>query len=503
MVGTGRLRATLGVEVGPARSTGVLLDRDGRVLARAGVEHPPLRPRPDLVEQDAARLWSAFREVVTRLKAMVEVELVGLGLAGEAGGLVFLDRAGRPLRPAILGADRRAGAEAREIGRRLAEAGLVASPGPRLGPDLPAAKILWLAANEPQAAQRVAKVLSPRDLLRLLLTGEAATDASEASASGLLDVAGRRWSEPVLAALGVAPGLLPEVFESAEVTGRVSVAGAAETGLPEGLPVVAGGSVLACGALACGVVGDGDGLAWLEPGAGVVARAGRPPAEPDETVETRCDATGGWHRLAGLALRGSPLAWLARELAPEWAAAAAAAGLEPEAALLGEAAAAAPGAADLLFLPALDSGPAGEPGSPGAWLGLLPSHRRPEVARSLVEGLGFALADRLERLRRAGPLAAPLRLAGRAARDEAWRAILAAQLATPLAPLADGLDPARGAAMLAGLGVGLWADAGEAAARAGAPLGPPTAVDPQLHGFYRQRAPRRARAAALLAAFEG
>lgn len=498
MTSAGLPRASLGIEVGRTRTTGVLLDRDGRMLARAQAEHPPPATRPGLLEQEPEVAWAACRQVIARLKALVEVELVALGLAGEAGGVVFLDRAGRPVRRTILGSDRRALAEARELAGRIGEAGL--RPAGRCpGPCLPAAKILWLAANEPEAAQRVAKVLAPKDVLRLRLTGELATDASEASATGLLDVAARGWSAPLLEALSIAPDLLPEVFECAEVSGRVSVAGAAETGLPEGLPVVAGGTALACGALAAGLRDEGRGLAWLEPGAGLVVETRRPPAEPEAGIDTLCAASGGWHLVAAPPLATGPLAWFARELQPEWAAAARVAGLEPEAALLGEAALAPPGAAGPLFLPALAEEADG-PAAPGAWLGLRPEHGRRELARSLVEGLGLALAERAALLRPRLAIGEPVLLLGRVARDEAWRSLLAAQLGLPLAPLEAGLDPARGSALLAGLGVGLWADPAEAVACCAPPAGPPVAVEPELRAFCRAREALRARAVALLAA---
>jgi xylulokinase len=501
MASAGRVRASLGIEVGRLRTTGVLLAGDGRELARSVAEHPPLQPRGALCEQDPAVLWAALQQVVARLKASVEVDLVGLGLTGEAGGLVFLDRVGAPVRQAILGADRRAVEEAREIARRLAEAGLAAGLGRRLGACSPAAKILWLAANEPETAQRVATVLAPKDHLSWRLTGERATDASEASAAGLLDLGTRRWSGPLLEALGLSADLLPEVFECADVTGRVSVAGAAETGLPEGLPVVAGGTALACGALAAGLIGEGAGLAWLEPGAGLVVRAAEPPGEADEAVELLCEATGAWHLAVALPLAASPLVWLARELGPEWASAARAAGLESEAALLGEAANVPPGSGGLLFLPALE-GTAGQPATVGAWIGLRPGLGRAELARSVLEGLGAALAERAARLRRPALLREPVRLVGRAATDASWRELLAAQLGVPIAPLGSHLDPARGAAMLAGIGVGLWADPAEAVARAVPPPGPTVPVDPLLQRLYRTHEVRRARAAALLAALE-
>lgn len=502
MAGTERMRATLGVEVGRMRTTGILLGADGRELARASVDHPALLSRGEHSELAAEAPWAAFRQVVSRLKALVEIELLGLGLAGEAGGLVFLDRAGAPLRPAVTGADRRAAEEAREIARRLAEAGLPPPRGRRLDARLPAAKILWLAAHEPECAQAVASVLAPKDDLRRRLTGELATDVSEASATGLFDLATRRWGGPILEALGLAADLLPEVFEGADVTGRVSVAGAAETGLPEGLPVVAGGTSLACGALAAGVIAEGDALAWLAPGAGLLVRATNLPEELDPTVEILGEASGAYHLLTCLPLAGNPLAWLARELMPEWAEAARAAGVEPEDALLGEAAAAAAGAAGLLFLPAIEDS-VEEPGTPGAWLGLRPGHGRRELARSLLEGLAAALAERAVRLRRLTALREPIALVGRVASDALWREILAGQLGLALAPLEVGLDGARGAAMLAGIGVGLWRDAAEAVARAALPRGAVIPVDPQLQAFYRAREPLRARATALARALEG
>jgi xylulokinase len=501
MASAGRVRAALGIEVGRARTTGVLLAGDGRELARVSSEHPLLRAGPDVHEQDPEILWRALQQVVARLKALVEVDLVGLGLAGEAEGLVFLDRSGVPVRPAILGTDRRAVDEAHEIARRLADAGLSRPLGRRLGPCLPAAKIFWLAANEPEAAQRVAAVASPKDHLRRRLTGEHATDASAASATGLFDPATRRWSDDVLDALGLSADLLPEVFEGAEVTGRVCVAGAAETGLPEGLPVVAGGTLLACGTLAAGLIDAGGALAWLEPGAGLVARVADCPGALDEEIEYLCDATGAWHLCAAVPLAGSPVGWLARELAPEWAAAAESAGVEPEAALMGEAAAAPVGSRGLLFLPPLE-GTGGKLAEAGAWFGLRPGIGRADLARSLMEGLGAALAECAMRLRRHLPVREPVRLVGRAAEARVWCELLAAQLGLSIAPTGSGLDAARGAAMLAGIGVGLWPDPLEAVRRTVVPPGPIVPVDPHLQSIYRTLEIRWVRARALSAALE-
>ncbi|MCX7629928.1 MAG: FGGY family carbohydrate kinase [Geminicoccaceae bacterium] len=454
-----RPRAVLGVDVGSARTIGVLLAADGRVLARARVDHAPLAPRPDRLEQDPETLWSAFREIVQRLKALVEVRLVGLALTGEPGGLVFLDRAGAPVRPAILGPDRRAEAEAQELAARLPPARLHAIAGRRLGPCLSAAKILWLAANEPEAAQRVTKILSPKGYVLFRLTGETVTDASAASATGLLDLARRQWSETVLEALALDPELLPEVFEGGEVCGRVSVAGAAETGLPVGLPVVAGGSELACAALAAGITRQGQGLLWLEPGGGFLLPCGRPLVDPEERLESACGAAGGWLLLGALPQGPSALRWLAETLCPEWAEAARAAGLEPVDAVLGEAGAAERADAPLFFPGLAEEGILGRP----AFAELAFHHGRAALARGVLEGIGFALLDRLERARALGCAPESLAASGRVAGSEAWSRLLAAQLGIPLRLLAGGLEPERGAAVLAGIGVGLFRDGVRAA----------------------------------------
>ncbi len=460
-----RPRAVLGVDVGSARSTGVLLAADGRVLARARVEHAPLQPRADRLELDAEALWSSFCELVGHLKALVDVQLVGLALTGEPGGLVFLDRAGMPVRPAILGPDRRAEAEARELASRLAPLNLHAITGRRLSGSLAAAKILWLAANEPETAQRVTKILSPKGFVLFRLTGETVADVSAASATGLLDLARRQWSETVLHALALAPELLPEIFEGGEVCGRVSVAGAAETGLPVGLPVVAGGSELPCAMLAAGIAHPSQGLVWLEPGGGLAVPSPRPLVDAEERLESACGAAGGWLLLGTLPAKASPLRWLAETLSPEWAAAARTAGVEPIDALLGEAGAASRSAAPF-FVPSC----AGEGHGTGpALFDLALEHGRAELGYGILEGLGFALLERLERMRALGCHPEGFAAAGRLATSEAWARLLAAQFALPLRLLAGGLEAERGAAILAGIGTGLFARASEAVAQLAEP----------------------------------
>src|SRR3954454_23042079 len=247
--GMARIAATVGIDVGTSGTKGVLVAEDGRVLARRTLPYPLLTPRPGWTEQDPEAWWAAARDILRHLTTTTpEAEIVGVGLSGQMHGSVFLDHEDRVIRPALLWNDARTGEECREIERRVGAERVVAITGNRASAGFQAPKILWLQRHEPEAHARLARVLLPKDLLRLRLTGEAATDASDASGTLLLDLATRRYSPELTEALGIPPSWLPRVHESAEVTGRVAGQAAAETGLPAGTPVVAGGGDNACAA---------------------------------------------------------------------------------------------------------------------------------------------------------------------------------------------------------------------------------------------------------------
>src|SRR3954465_405055 len=226
-----RIAATVGIDVGTSGTKGVLVAEDGRVLARRTLPYPLLTPRPGWTEQDPEAWWAAAREILRHLTAAApEAEIAGVGLSGQMHGSVFLDREDRVIRPALLWNDARTGEEGGEIERRVggAERGITIT-GNRASAGFQAPKILWLRRHEPEAYARLARVLLPKDLLRLRLTGEAATDASDASGTLLLDLGTRRYSPEMTGALGIPPAWLPRVHESAEVTGRVAEEAAAET----------------------------------------------------------------------------------------------------------------------------------------------------------------------------------------------------------------------------------------------------------------------------------
>jgi xylulokinase len=419
------------------------------VLATIGKDYPLHHPRPGWSEQAPDDWWRATALVVEQLKAAAEVELVGLGLSGQMHGSVFLDVEGRPIRRALLWNDARTGAEVAEIEGRVGRKDVIEITGNRASAGFQAPKLLWLRANEPEAAAKVATLLLPKDYVRYRLTGEIATDPSDASGTLLLDITTRHWSAAMLEALGIDESLLPDIVECADVSGRISVEGAAATGLREGLPVVGGGDN-ACAAIGAGLIRPGLGLCSLGTSGTLMVHSDRPPIDPEGGLNTFCDCVpGGYHLMGVILSAGASLAWFRDRLA--------AGDLDT---LFQQAEGLPVGAEGLLFLPYLAGvrSPHADPRARGGWLGLTLAHDRPHLLRAVLEGVGFAFADCLLRMHQLGVTPEALTLVGGGSRSHLWRRILASQLALPLRGLEEQESAAVGAAMLAAVGVGLHAD---------------------------------------------
>ncbi len=461
---TARDALTIGLDLGTSALKAVALDAAGRIRARAGASYPLATPRPGWSEQDPEDWWRAARDCLARIRAATgDAEILGLGLSGQMHGSVFLDAEGAVIRPALLWNDARTGAQCAEIERRLGRARVLEITGNRPSAGFQAPKILWLAEQEPEAHARIARVLLPKDFLRLRLTGTAATDAADASGTLLLDIRTRDYSPEMLDALEIPRSWLPPVHEGPEIVAHIDAAGAAASGLPEGLPVVAGGGDNACAAIGAGIVAGGDGVCSIGTSGTLFVHAERAVADPEGGLNAFCAAVpGGWHLMGVVLSAGGALAWFAEKVLGETAAEGAVFDR-----LFAEIADLPAGAEGLLFLPYLagERSPHMDPDARGAWVGLSLAHDRRHMARALVEGVGFAFADCLARMRDLGLEPRRLLLAGGGARNPRWREILAAQLDRPLLPAAAEDGPALGAAMLAGVGTGMFADFGDAVAR--------------------------------------
>lgn len=453
-------QALLGIDIGTSGCKALLIGTDGGVLAAATATYPLSQPRPGWSEQDPALWTQGAREAVAgALAAAGPVEILCVGLSGQMHGLTPLDAGHRVLRPAILWNDQRNGAECDEI---TAAAGgldaLLAITNNRMLVGYTGGKIVWMRRHEPELYDRLALVLNPKDYLRLVLTGEVATEVSDASGTGFFDVRRRGWATSLIEAAGVDPAILPPAFESHEITGRVSAAGAALFGLPEGTPVAGGGGDSVIQTIGSGVIAPGE-LQTTVGTAGILAAALDAPEEnPDGRLQVFCNvAPGKWHCMGVSLNAGGAMGWW-RDLA--------AAGV-PFDTLTAEAAASPPGARGLLFLPYLNGErcPHPDPSARGAFVGLTARHTRGDMARSVMEGVVHAFGDMHALMQPMGIGGRIVKASGGGARSALWRQMQADFFGCDVVTTEGAAEGgAFGAALVAGLGVGVWPDAAAAAA---------------------------------------
>ncbi|MFO0949431.1 MAG: xylulokinase, partial [Planctomycetota bacterium] len=290
------------------------MDEKGEILASAFAGYPLHHPKPGWSEQDPTDWWDAsvstIRQLVKKAK-LKPADVKGIGLSGQMHGSVFLDKSDQVLRPALLWNDQRTAAECKEIETRVGgrEELIRMVSNPALT-GFTAPKILWLRNHEPKKFDKVRRVLLPKDYVRLRLTGEHATEVSDASGTLLLDVAGRTWCQPLLDKLQLDRSLLPACHESEEVSGNLSAGVAAELGLAEGTPVVGGGGDQAAGAVGNGIVNPGVLSATLGTSGVVFAYSDTVQTDPGGRLHTFCHAVRGkWHQMGVVLSAGGSLQW--------------------------------------------------------------------------------------------------------------------------------------------------------------------------------------------------
>jgi xylulokinase len=449
-------------------------------------------PRPLWSEQDPADWWSgavdSIREVL-RGTGVSGQEVAGVGLTGQMHGLTLLDEAGEVLRPAILWNDQRTGAQCDQIRARLGQARLIEITGNDALTGFTAPKVLWVREHEPELYARARHVLLPKDYVRLKLTGAYATDRAGGSGTILFDLKTRDWSAQVLQALDIPAEWLPPTHEGPQVTGHVSAAAAQATGLQAGTPVVGGGGDQAAQAVGVGAVQPGIVALTLGTSGVVFASTGEAFIEPQGRLHAFCHAAPGrWHLMGVMLSAAGSLRWYRDTLAP---------GVDFDA-LLAPAAQVPPGSEGLLFLPYLtgERTPHPDPLARGAFVGLTVRHTRPHLTRAVLEGVALGLRDSFELIKSAGLTEiTQVRVSGGGARSLLWRQILADVLGVALVTVNTTEGAAYGAALLAGVGAGVWSDVDTAC---GATVKQTGATTPQrevvagyegLYGIYRRLYP--------------
>jgi xylulokinase len=437
----------LGIDIGTSAVKAVLVDGAQHLLAEAEAPLTISRPRPLWSEQDPDAWWTATCEVLAALRAAEPAAwsaVRGIGLSGQMHGAVLLSADARPLRPAILWNDGRAQAECRLLAERVPQIGRIAGVPPTPGYTAP--KLLWLAAHEPGLFARVARVLLPKDYVRLKLTGEHATDPVDAAGTLWLDQARRAWSPEILAATGMREAQLPRVVEGSEPAGTVLPAIAAELGLPAGIPVAAGAGDAAAGAIGIGAIQDGDAFVSLGTSAQYFVSTAAYRPYPERLIQAYCHGLPGrWYQCAALLNGASCLGWAASLLG------------EPDIpALVARVETRWAGPSRVLFLPYLagERTPHDDPHARGVLFGLEPDTDGVEVAQAVMEGVAFSLAEAQDCLSAAGTEVAALAAIGGGARSPFWMRILATVLDRPVTLYAGAAKgPAFGAARLARLAV--------------------------------------------------
>ncbi len=475
----------LGLDLGTSSVKAVLFDSQStQTLAVAAQEYPIQRPTPDRAEQDPEAWWVAVVAVTQRVLAQAGgLDVAAVSFSGQMHGTVLLDARGQPVHPAIIWADGRSAAACARLVAPFGPARYAAITGTLPAPGFLGATLLWLAENEPELLARTRRVVLPKDTIRLRMTGEIATEVSDAAGSGVFDVTHARWAEEILAAVGLPQHLFPPVLASTTVAGQLSAPAAAALGLPAGLPVIAGcadqpaqaigNGLIAPGAASVTVGSGGQVFVPLRPG----GTAGTLPTDPRLHVFNHA-VPGMWYVLGAILSAGLALRWLRQVtgLAAE---------SDAYARLSAEAAVVAPGADGLLFLPYLsgERTPHMDPQARGAFVGLSAYHGRGHLARAVMEGVALALRQVLEiSLALAGPVEQLIGAGGGVA-SPVWRQILADVLGRPLRQSLLDEQAGVGAALLAGVGAGVYPDLATAC-RQVVQLGPTTEPDPARQAIY-------------------
>lgn len=397
----------IGLDLGTGGVRAIAVNLQGQIVAQTTQSYPLLTPRSGWTEQRPGDWVEASLKALSEVAEQIEGQraiplrgdrVIALGLSGQMHGMVPLDGAGQVIRPAILWNDQRTGAAVAEIEAAVPRSELIQrTSNPAItGFQLP--KLVWLRSKEPQAYKQVRQILLPKDYLGYVLTGTAVTEPSDASGVGCLSLASQQWDPDILAALNISPDLLPNVVKSTAIAGRLKPELAEHTGLPAGLPVVAGGGDNAAAAIGLGI-SEGN----LKRGSLSIGTSGviftpcdRPNPAPEGRVHLFCHADGGYHLLGVTLAAGGALRWYRDTFAPNTA----------FADLMALAEKSEPGARGVLFLPHLagERSPYLDPDTRGAWVNLSLAHTQGDLIRAVLEGVAFSLRAALEVIQEISPV---------------------------------------------------------------------------------------------------
>ncbi len=459
-------QCVLGVDVGTSGCKILALDETGKILNSAVEGYPCYAPREGWSEQDPEDWWRGVCAGLRKITASLGGRKIGaVGFSGQMHGMVALDENRRVVRRAILWNDQRTGSQCEEITRAAGgPSALLNITNNRMLTGYTGGKILWMKENEPENYARTKFILNPKDYIRYRLSGEIATDVSDASGTGLFDVKNRRWAQGLIRRTGLDPALFPRAVESVDAVGRVTKEAAAQTGVPEGTPVAGGGGDAVISTTGLGLVRPGRVGVTLGTSGVVATSLDACLPNPDGMLQVFCGNAPGLYTAMGVTLAAAGSYQWFRSTFGDW---------ETERAkregvsafrLLDRAAAAAPPCSGgLVFLPYLtgERAPLNDPDAKGAFLGITSRHTKGHFARAVLEGVAFSLRQVYGLMESVGHGVSSdeIVLAGGGAVSPVWRQIFADTFNLPVRTVYGSAEGGSfGAALAAGVTAGIWPD---------------------------------------------
>lgn len=458
----------LGVDIGTSGTKTVLFSEDGVPVASATYEYPLYTPQNGYAEQDPTDWWNA---VVNGIKQVIGEsgvaarEIKGIGLSGQMHGLVMLDGDNKVIRRSIIWCDQRTAKEVVEITDKVGAERLIEITANPAITGFTAAKIMWVKNNEPENYEKCRHILLPKDYIRFMLTGEYATEVSDASGMQLLDIPNRCWSDEVLEKLGIDKSLLAKVYESPEITGKITKQVAELTGLAEGTVVVGGAGDNAAAAVGTGVVEDGKAFTTIGSSGVVFAHTSSISIDKKGRVHTFCCAVPGcWHVMGVTQSAGLSLKWFRDNFCWSEMETAIGMGVDPYYLTDKEAMEVPIGANRLLYMPYLNGErtPHLDPNCRGAFVGLSTMHKKRDMIRAVMEGVSYSLRDCVEVMREMEISVTDMMACGGGGSSPLWRQMLADLYDCPVKTTQNKEGPALGVALLAAVGAGIYSSVPEA-----------------------------------------
>ena len=456
----------LGLDLGTSSVKTVLFDEKANVVTSASAEYPLYQPQPQWAEQMPKDWWEATAKTIKEITSKVPAEEIkGVGLTGQMHGLVLLDKDGEPLCPSIIWCDQRTKEQCAEIYDKVGKQKLIdITCNPALT-GFTLSKLLWVRKYNPEAYEKAKHMLLPKDFIRYKLTGEFATDVSDASGTQLLDIANRKWSEELCDILDINKEILPKLYESFEITGTITEEAAKLTGLKVGTPVGAGAGDQAAAAVGCGIVKEGEASLTLGSSGVIFAHSDKMPRDKEGRVHTFCHAVPGkWHVMSVTQGAGLSLKWFKDNFCSEYVQEAKEKGVDVYNLMFDRIKDMEVGTQGLVYLPYLmgERSPILDPDAKGVFYGLTNAHDTLKMFRSVAEGVVMSQLDCFKVLQEMGIHPSRIRMSGGGARNPIFRQMFADSFKVPVAVTESPEAGTLGVSILVGVGIGLYPSVEEA-----------------------------------------